>query len=179
MRRRGCVFSRPDAVARHDTWFHTKKRRRRRKRRGEADEEEVEEEEETFDGTLLSYLDLPEEDRVVEDLFHHPPEEHLAYKSDEADEPEDHQPQPTSPSRGTFAMDHYKIVNQNSCQGLPSDSESTSKLYRRVHKRYCVFASEVDLNDNQQPNVSKLWLVADRDVNWFLVLWFVDFYVTP
>jgi hypothetical protein len=127
----------------------------------------------------LSYLDLPEEDRVVEDLFHHPPEEQLANESDKSDEPEEHQTvyHPTHPSRGTFTMDHYKIVNQNSCQGLPSDSESTSKLYRRVHKRQPT--SEVDLNDNQQPNVSKLWLVADRDVNWFLVLWFVDFYVTP
>jgi hypothetical protein len=48
-----------------------------------------------------------------------------------------------------------------------------------VHKRYCVFALTVDLNDNKQSNVSKLWLVGDRDVNWFLVVWqFVDFYVT-
>jgi hypothetical protein len=41
-----------------------------------------------------------------------------------------------------------------------------------------VFALTVDLNVNKQPNVSKLWLVADQDVNWFLVWQLVDFYVT-
>jgi hypothetical protein len=75
-------------------------------------------------------------------------------------------------------MDRYKIVNQNSCQGLQSDATSKVKLYQWVHKKYCVFASTQDLNTDKQPKVLKLWLVVEWDMNRFLVQQFIDFYVS-
>jgi hypothetical protein len=76
---------------------------------------------------------------------------------------------------------HHGLLSEsesNSCQGLPSDAQSTVKLYLQVHKKYCIFASTVDVDDNQQPKLFKLWLVSDQNVNWFLVQRFIDFHVT-
>jgi hypothetical protein len=153
----------------------------------EDDTEEGNFEEGNFDGSLNSYLSLPVTDQVAEDSRHQLQVEEPRVDPEEEEEERSFLSQPSFQGRDQdqdftsrpYSMDHYKIVNKNSCQGLPSNSKSTALLYKRVHIRYCVFALTVDLDsETKQPLVSKLWSVVDKDVNRFLVRQFVDFYVT-
>ena len=156
-----------------------------------VEEERVEKEvvEEADNNPFNCYLDLHEEAEVA--LLVEEQEQEAAYSTEsegeaaystewegeEGEEAEEDTNKELPPSP-QFIMDQYLIVNQDSCQGLPSDSKSTLKLYKRVHKKYCVFASTIDIDEYNQPKVSKLWIVSERDVDRTLARKFVDFYVT-
>jgi hypothetical protein len=161
---------------------------------GRKERDEDFEDFEDFDGSLTQYFSLSSE--VESSLQYQDPQAVYQDYQEEEDEAEDledcysieeeqehnqeeeeDQADRNSLLIGNFTMASFAIVNQNSCQGLPTDAKSTSKLYRRVHSSYCRFASTVDVDTDKKPRCSKLWLVAAHDVNRLLVRRFIDFFV--